>query len=199
VLGALDPFAAMRDCEGEIKNDPTIKSLRDAVPQDAVVCVVGWPTTVLNALASRGDVKLFVVESNGDGDAAVERLTSMDVEATLVQFEELSRVVSSCDVLIVEALAAGPTEVLCSSGSHAVAALGYVTQKPVWLVAACGTRLPAPLWSAMTSGDAANEVDLMPASLFSRVISKDGISDDLSQPFVAECPPTTELLRHSAM
>jgi hypothetical protein len=199
VLGALDPFAAMRDCEGEIKNDPTIKSLRDAVPQDAVVCVVGWPTTVLNALASRGDVKLFVVESNGDGDAAVERLTSMDVEATLVQFEELSRAVSSCDVLIVEALAAGPTEVLCSSGSHAVAALGYVTQKPVWLVAACGTRLPAPLWSAMTSGDAANEVDLLPASLFSRVISKDGISDDLSQPFVAECPPTTELLRHSAM
>jgi hypothetical protein len=199
VLGALDPFAAMRDCEGEIKNDPTIKSLRDAVPQDAVVCVVGWPTTVLNALASRGDVKLFVVESNGDGDAAVERLTSMDVEATLVQFEELSRAVSSCDVLIVEALAAGPTEVLCSSGSHAVAALGYVTQKPVWLVAACGTRLPAPLWSAMTSGDAVSEVDLLPASLFSRVISKDGISDDLSQPFVAECPPTTELLRHSAM
>jgi hypothetical protein len=173
--------------------------LRDAVPQDAVVCVVGWPTTVLNALAPRGDVKLFVVESNGDGDAAVERLISMDVDATLVQFEELSRVVGSCDVLIVEALAAGPTEILCSSGSHAVAALGYVTQKPVWCVAACGTRLPAPLWSAMTSGDAVNEVDLMSLSLCSRVISRDGISDDISQPLVAECPPTTELLRHSAM
>jgi hypothetical protein len=199
VLGALDPFVAMRNCEEEIKNDSTIKSLRDAVPQDAAVCVVGWPTTVLNALASRGDLKLFVIESNGDGDAAVERLTSMDVDATLVQFEEVSRVVSSCDVLIIEALAAGPTEVLCSSGSHAVAALGYVTQKPVWLVAACGTRLPGPLWSAMTSGDAVNEVDLVTLSLFSRVISKDGISDDLSQPFVAECPPTTELLRHSAM
>jgi hypothetical protein len=199
VLGALDPFVAMRDCEGEIKNDPTIKSLRDVVPQDAVVCVVGWPTTVLNALASRGDVKLFVVESNGDGDAAVERLTSMDVEATLVQFEELSKAVGGCDVLIVEALAAGPTEVLCSPGSHAVAALGYCLQKPVWLVTACGTRLPAPLWSAMTSGDAVTEVDLLSASLFSQVISKDGISNDLSQPFVAECPPTTELLRHSAM
>jgi hypothetical protein len=199
VLGALDPFAAMRDCEEEIKNDPTIKILRDAVPQDAVVCVVGWPTTVLNALASRGDVKLFVVESNGDGDAAVERLTSMDVEATLVQFEELSRVVSSCDILIVESLAAGPTDVLCSPGSHAVAALGYCLQKPVWLVMACGTRLPAPLWSAMISGDAVNEIDLLSSNLFSRVISKDGISDDLSQPFIAECPPTTELLRHSVM
>jgi hypothetical protein len=189
----------MRDCEGEIKNDPTIKSLRDAVPQDAVVCVVGWPTTVLNALASRGDVKLFVVESKGDGDAAVERLISMDVDATLVQFEELSRVIGSCDILIVESLAAGPTDVLCSPGSHAVAALGYCLQKPVWLVMACGTRLPAPLWSAMTSSDAVNEIDLLSSSLFSRVISKDGISDDLSQPFVAECPPTTELLRHSAM
>ncbi|MEY4128795.1 MAG: hypothetical protein RIS81_544 [Actinomycetota bacterium] len=199
VLGALDPFAAMRDCEEEIKNDSTIKSLRDAVPQDAVVCVVGWPTTVLNALAPRGDVKLFVVESNGDGDAAVERLISMDVDATLVQFEELSRVVGSCDILIIESLSAGPTEVLCSSGSHAVAALGYCLQKPVWLVTACGTRLPAPLWSAMTSGEAINEVDLMSLRLFSRVISKDGISDDMSQPLVAECPPTTELLRHSAM
>jgi len=199
VLGALDPFVAMRDCELEIKNDSTMKSLRDAVPQDAAVCVIGWPTTVLNALASRGDLKLFVVESNGDGDAAVERLVSMDVEATLVQFEELSRAVSSCDILIIESLAAGPTEVLCSSGSHAVAALGYCLQKPVWLVTACGTRLPAPLWAAMTSGDAVNEVDLLSSSLFSRAISKDGIIDDLSQPFIAECPPTTELLRHSAM
>jgi hypothetical protein len=153
----------------------------------------------LNALASRGDVKLFVVESKGDGDAAVERLISMDVDATLVQFEELSRVIGSCDILIVESLAAGPTDVLCSPGSHAVAALGYCLQKPVWLVMACGTRLPAPLWSAMISGDAVNEIDLLSSNLFSRVISKDGISDDLSQPFVAECPPTTELLRHSAM
>ncbi len=199
VLGALDPFATMRDREDEIENDTTIKSLRDAVPQDAFVCVVGWPTAVVHALASRGDVRIFVVESNGDGDAAVERLVSMDVDATLVQFEELSRVVSRCDVLIVEALAAGPTEVLCSAGSHAVAALAYCLQKPLWLVTACGTRLPAALWSAMVAGDAANEVDLLSTSLFSRVVSKTGVSDDLSQPFEAECPPTTEMLRHSAM
>jgi hypothetical protein len=199
LLGALDPFVAMSDCEQKIKNDSTIKSLREAVPQDAVVCVVGWPTTVLNALAARGDVKFFVAESNGDGDAAVERLVSMDVDATLVQFEELSRVASSCDVLILEALATGPNDVLCSAGSHALVALGYVLQKPVWLVAACGTRLPEPLWSAMISGEAVNEVDLMSLSLFSKLISKDGISDDLSQPLVAECPPTTELLRRSAM
>ncbi|MDA3016579.1 MAG: hypothetical protein O2841_00910 [Actinomycetota bacterium] len=203
VLGALDPFSTLRDCEEEIKNDTTIKNLRDAVPQDAVVCVVGWPTAVLHALASRGDAKIFVVESNGDGDAAVERLATMNVDATLVQFEELSRVVGGCDVVIVEALAAGPTEVLCSAGSHGVAALAYCLQKPVWLVTACGTRLPTALWTAMVAGvnasSTASDVDVFSASLFSRVISKQGVSDDLSQPFVAECPPTTELLRHSAM
>lgn len=196
-LGSLDPFAAMQKCDIEISNDATIKNLRDAVAQDAVVCVVGWPTTALNALAMRADLKFFIIESNGDGDAAVERLQSMDVDATLVQFEEISRVVGQCDVVIIEAMAAGATEVLCSAGSHAVAALAYCLQKPVWLVTACGTRLPTVLWSAMLAG--ASDADLLPVNLFSRVISKDGVSDDLSQPFVAECPPTTELLRHSAM
>ena len=199
VLGSLDPFEAMRDCEEEIKNDATIKLLRDAVPEDAVVCVVGWPTATLHALASRGDLKLMVVESRGDGDAAVERLVAMGTDATLVQFEDISRVVNFCDVVVIEALATGPSDVLSSSGSHAVAALGYVLQKPVWLVSPCGTRLPTALWSAMIAGGAVSDVDVLSSSLFSRVISKAGVSDDLSQPFVAECPPTTELLRHSAM
>ena len=42
-------------------------------------------------------------------------------------------------------------------------------------------------------------VDVVPASLFSRVISPLGISDDLTSPFLAECPPATELLKQSAM
>ena len=197
VLGSPDPFEAMQKCDHEISNDATIKNLRDAVAQDAVVCVVGWPTAVLNALAMRADLKFFIIESNGDGDAAVERLQSMDVDATLVQFEEISRVVGRCDVVIIEAMATGSNEVLSSAGSHAVAALAYCEQKPAWLVTACGTRLPPALWSAMLVG--ASDADVLSMSLFSRVISKDGISDDLSQPFVAECPPTTELLRHSAM
>jgi hypothetical protein len=42
-------------------------------------------------------------------------------------------------------------------------------------------------------------VDVVPASLFSRVISPLGISDDLISPFLPECPPATELLKQSAM
>ena len=214
-INAADPFEAIQKCEEEIRSDATIKNLRDAVPQDAKVCVVGWPTSILHALATRSDLKIFVVESNGDGDAAVDRLLSMDVNATLVQFENLSRVIAECDYVIVEALATGSSEILCSAGSHGVVALGYCEQKPVWLVTARGTRLPTVLWEGMTSqvlgvvtcddhddrDDRKSEslVDVVPASLFSRVISPLGISDDLASPFLPECPPATELLKHSAM
>ena len=220
-INAADPFEAIQKCEEEIRSDATIKNLRDAVPQDAKVCVVGWPTSILHALATRSDLKIFVVESNGDGDAAVDRLLSMDVNANLVQFENLSRVIAECDYLIVEALATSSSEVMCSAGSHGVAALGYCEQKSVWLVTPLGTRLPNVLWAGMTSqvlgvatsGDSDDHgdqddhddrehqslVDVVPASLFSRVISPLGISDDLTSPFLPECPPATELLKHSAM
>jgi hypothetical protein len=145
----------------------------------------------------------------------------MDVNATLVQFENLSRVITECDYVIVEALATSSSEILCSAGSHGVAALGYCEQKPVWLVTALGTRLPNVLWAGMTSQvlgvavsddrddrddhgdhddhDQQSLVDVVPASLFSRVISPVGISDDLTSPFLPECPPATELLKQSAM
>ncbi len=202
VLGANDPFAAIRRCEDELEADKTIKTLRDLVPQDAVVCVVGWPTAVLHALAPRSDLKIFVVESNGDGDAAVDRLQRIDVDATLIQHENLSRVISQCDIVIIEALATGASDVLCSGGSHAVAALAYCEQKPVWLVTSCGTRLPESLWIGMladVSADSESAVDVVPVSLVKQIISPNGVTQDVTTPFIAECPPTTELLRRSAM
>jgi hypothetical protein len=85
-------------------------------------------------------------------------------------------------------------------------------------VTALGTRLPNVLWAGMTSQvlgvvdsddhddhedhndrDDQSLVDVVPASLFSRVISPLGISDDLISPFLPECPPATELLKQSAM
>ncbi|TRZ79396.1 MAG: hypothetical protein D4R92_04875 [Actinobacteria bacterium] len=202
VLGANDPFEAIRRCEEQIETDSTVKTLRDALPQDAVVCIVGWPTATLNAIARRVDLKLFVVESNGDGDALVDRLQNIDVDATLVQHEFLSRIISQCDVVIIEALATGARDVLCSGGSHSVAALAYCEQKPVWLVTPCGTRLPEALWTGMladVSADIENPFDVVPVSLVTQIISPNGVSQDITTPFIAECPPTTELLRRSAM
>lgn len=208
VLGATDPFLALERCNDEIKSDTTLKTLQGAVPQDAVVCVVGWPTATLNALASRSDLKIFIVESNGDGDAAVDRLRSMDVDVTLIQHENLSRTISQSDVVIIEALATGAHDVLCAGGSHATAALAHCEQKQVWLVTPCGTRLPEALWSGMvanifsTSDESEisqSAVDVVPVYLFTQIISPNGRSQDASLPLTAECPPTTELLRRSAM
>ena len=201
-LGANDPFEAIRRCEEQIETDSTVKTLRDALPQDATVCIVGWPTATLNAIARRADLKIFIVESNGDGDAAVERLQRMDIDATLVQHEFLSQVISQSDVVVIEALATGASDVLCSGGSYSAAAIAYCQQKLVWLVTACGTRLPESLWIGMlvdVRAEIENPVDVVPVSLFAQVISPSGISLDVTTPLAAECPPTTELLRRSAM
>ena len=104
--------------------------------------------------------------------------------------------------MIIEALATGARDVLCNGGSHSVAALAYCEQKPVWLVTQCGTRLPEPLWVGMladVSADIENPFDVVPVSLVTQIISPNGVSQDITTPFTAECPPTTELLRRSAM
>ncbi len=190
-IGSLDPFEALSECQAAISSDPTPKNLCDAVPLGAVVCVVGWPTVILRALEHREDVNVFVAEKDSDLDA----------------------VVTSCSVVIIEALAAGPTEVLCNAGSKDVVARAHSLQKPVWLVTPCGTCLPIALWTAMVKGsgcksetasdasadESMTDFDLLSTKSFAKVVSKSGVTDDLSQALVAECPPTTELLRHSAM
>jgi len=126
----------------------------------------------------------------------------MDIDATLVQHEFLSQVISQSDVVVIEALATGASDVLCSGGSYSAAAIAYCQQKLVWLVTACGTRLPESLWIGMlvdVRAEIENPIDVVPVSLFAQVISPSGISLDVTTPLSAECPPTTELMRRSAM
>ena len=52
---------------------------------------------------------------------------------------------------------------------------------------------------ADVSADFETPVDVVPVSLVTQIISPKGISQDVTMPFIAECPPTTELLRRSAM
>lgn len=196
IANAPDPFEAMSRCENEIDNDPTASHLRAEVADGSRVCIVGWPTTVLNALAPRSDLKFFVVESGGDGDSAVERLQSMAADATLVHLETISASVNNSDLVIIEAMAAGPNGASCSAGSHAAVALAVCAQKPVWLVAPCGTVLPEPLWNAAIS---LTEFDVVPRELVSRVVAPTGLHDLLGDAFKPECPMAPELLRQSAM
>jgi len=212
VLAAGEPFEKARELSAQIDADETTNHLVDALPADAIVCIVGWNPTALEALARRGDCRAIIVDSFGTGDAAVNALERLDIDVQGVTLEHAAIAVQMSDVVIIDALGCGGTEVLSVGGSHAVAALAYCENKSVWTVTRRGTRLPIELWNAMKlanrDADAPwrSDVDVIPCQLLGRFIGPTGISDmdmntaqNTAQNFVGECPASTEMLVRSAM
>ena len=109
------------------------------------------------------------------------------------------------DLVLIEALAAGPTGILATSGSHAAAAAAAHAGIPVWAVAGVGRVLPCRLWAALLGrldeGDDEpwdRGVELVPAALRRR----DGRARPDCSPAadglaLATCPVAPELLRHT--
>ena len=208
VLAAADPFEKVRELSAQIDADETTNHLVDALPADATVCIVGWNPTALEALARRGDCRAIIVDSFGTGDAAVNALERLDIDVQGVTLEHAAIGVQMSDVVIIDALGCGGTEVLSVGGSHAVAALAYCENKSAWTVTRRGTRLPIELWTAMKlanrDADAPwrSDVDVIPRQLLGRFIGPMGISDidmNTAQNIVGECPASTEMLVRSAM
>lgn len=204
VLAAPEPFARARELALVIERDTTFGHLDESLPDDATVLIVGWPFTTVKCLAQRGDAMMLVVDSHGEGEALVDRLHDAEIAAELVPFECLAGALQQCDIVVIEALAAGPREVLAVGGSRGVVETARAMGKPTWLVAGAGTRLPDALWSGMCSTlqvdtDWQAGLDVIGVARFDKVVGPAGVNDDTSAPLVAECPPTTELLRRSAI
>ena len=208
VLAAGEPFDKALELSAQIDADETTNFLIEALPQDATVCIVGWSPTALEAIARRGDCRAIIVDSFGTGDAAVNALERLDVDVQGVTLEHAGIAVQMSDVVIIEALGCGGTEVLAVGGAHAVAALAYCENTPAWLVTRLGTRLPIELWEAMKlanrDADAPwrSDVDVIPRQLLGRIIGPTGISEidvNTARLFIGECPASTEMLVRSAM
>ena len=216
VLAAADPFEKAQELSDCMDADETTNYLIDTLPADATVCMVGWSPTALEAIARRGDCRAIIVDSFGTGDAAVNALERLDIEVQGVTLEHAAIGVQMSDVVIIDALGCGGTEVLSVGGAHAVAALAYCNNLPAWTVTRLGTRLPIELWNAMKlanrDADAPwrSDVDVIPRQLLGRFIGPTGISNfDIDtgqnnaqktvQNFVGECPASTEMLVRSAM
>ncbi len=205
VLTAMDPREAVKRCVNELHNDGTSAHLARALPDDSTVCIAGWNGHVVDALTRRGDVFVLVVDSNGDGADALRSFDRKDVSAELVAPEGLAAAAEHADITIVGADACGRSEVLAAGASLAIASVAYCAQKPVWLVAGCGTRLADPLWDAVV-GEArrrpdpwASGVDLVPLALCARVVGPAGVAMAGEASLAAECPHAPELLRRSVV
>lgn len=202
MLRSEDPVAAGRQAARELEDDPTGAHLADALPEDATALVVGWPDVTSEGLRRRGDTEVLVVDWGAEGHQFARRLADLGSAAQLVPESGVGPAAVVCDVVLIEALAAGPAGVLAVPGSLPAAAVAAHQQVPVWAVTGVGRVLPGPLWDALVdrldmSGrepwDRAAEV--VPAVLVSRVIGPDGPLDTGTGLAAATCPAAAELFR----
>ncbi len=202
ILSAADPWDAAREAAAALAADPTGRRLAAALPEDTTVLVVGWPDATAEAIGTRRDIEVLVVDAGGDGAALARRLADDDRDAAVVPDSGVAAAASVAGLVIVEATAAGPGGVLAAPGSHAAAAVARRAGVPVWAVTPTGTVLPAPLWDVLLSQvDASGlepwdrEVELVVADLLDVVAGPDGSQPTGAGLATTTCPLAPELLR----
>ncbi|MEO8267413.1 MAG: hypothetical protein ABI706_18075 [Ilumatobacteraceae bacterium] len=208
VLAAPDPYRCAAALADDLEVDPTPDLLVEALPDGATVCVIGWPDLIGEALLRRGDSTVLAIDTDDDGmgsSAFVRRLQRADVDAEIIPASGLAAAVLASDLVVVEALAATETDLLATTGSRALASVGYCAEVPVWAVIGRGRRLPTALFEAMGQRptdlrepwEAAAEG--VPLALTHWVAGPAGIVPTPEASLAPECPMSYELLRSSAM
>lgn len=204
VLCATDPRAEAWRAVEEIERDTTSVELAHALPDDATVCVLGWPELVADALVRRGDIDVLVVDVLGEGRGLARRLARSDVYASEIPLPGLGAAAAASDLVLLEASAIGPTGAVAVAGSLAAAAVAHTSGVSVWLVAGVGRLLPGRMWEAMEQrleamGDPWDADDeRVPLHLVSRLCGPAGpepVADGLRR---TDCPVTPELFRPTA-
>lgn len=199
-LTAPDPHQELGSFSLEVEHDRTPDHLYAELPENATVCVLGWPDLVAEALLRRGDVAALVVDVLGEGSGFVQRLHRVDIDAEIVPPAAIGAAASAADLVLIEASAAGADGIVAVTGSRAAAAVAYCSEIPVWAVVGLGRRLPSATWRAVLArleDEDPWEADdeYVPAGTISHVIGPSGSvagAGDLDRP---ECPVAPELLR----
>ena len=202
MLAADDPGVAARLAVSELDHDMTARHLAMSLPDSVTALLVGWPELSATALRSRGDVEALIVDAAGEGRALARRLGDLGSDCAVVPESGTGAAAAVCDLVLVEAFAAGVSGILAAPGSLAAAAVASYRAVPVWGVIGVGRVLPERLWDALlaqldATGDEPwdREVELVPATLLSQVVGPDGETEVDVGLRQATCPAAPELFR----
>jgi hypothetical protein len=199
-LYADDPMVEAWRVAEEIDEDPTARELAHALPDDATVCVLGWPELIGTALVRRGDLEVLVVDTLSEGSGLVARLLRADSDAVDVPLSGLGPAVADCDLVLLEASAVGPHELVGVAGSLAAAAVARASDVPVWVVAGAGRLLPERMWAALVRLLDRDEPwdrddEIVPLDLVDRLAGPCGVEPVPDALRRVDCPVVPELLR----
>jgi hypothetical protein len=207
VLTAAEPFETAMRLADMIEDDTTPRSLAHALPDDAIVTVVGWPDLIGDALVRRGDLRVLVVDTDGNGGGLCRQLQRADMDVHEVPAGALATAAASSDVVLIEPSAVSTSEALGVMGARALASAAYCAEVPVWLVAGVGRRLPEPTWASVAERVAErgvawfNDHETFPVALATHVVDAGGVVELTAESapllLAAECPVAHELLRRS--
>ncbi|MGD0942767.1 MAG: hypothetical protein ABR972_00605 [Acidimicrobiales bacterium] len=197
LLVAPDPDRAARRVVDELVSDPTAGLLADALSGrfgDGEAVVVTCPTeTVLEAFSCLPWAVVRVVGPSPGRRAEVRRFEAHVSEVSGWEPDEAEEAVEGAAVVIVEALAAGPSGVLASAGTSGLAQAAREASVPLWAVAGVGRLLHDELLGEMLRR-AGDTVELIGQGSFEVVIGPTGPENPavcLGRPL---CPPAPELL-----
>jgi hypothetical protein len=201
VLTASEPMREAWQATDELEADGTAAALAHAIPEDATVCVLGWPDLVAGALRRRGDLDVLVVDALGEGSGLVRVLERADVAVTDVPVTGTAAAAAEADLVLLEAAAVGPDHALAVSSSRAAAAVARTSGTPVWMTAGVGRHVPARIWECITRRieiacepwDADEE--LLPLDLVDRVVGPDGPETPADARRRTDCPIAPELFK----
>jgi hypothetical protein len=201
MLTADDRRAEARRLAGAISADTTAAHMRDALPEGARVCVLGWSEIVSEAVADRPDLEVLVVDVLGEGSTFAARLGRDGRPVADVPVEGLGAAAASSELVLLEAIAMGPTAALAIAGSRAAAATAHHAGVPVWIAAGVGRTLPGRLWQCLVDragvGDQpwAADVEVVPLDLIDHVAGPDGLVTVTAAVSAIDTPVAAELLR----
>ena len=204
VLTAPDGRSEARRAAAEIAADTTADALADALPDDARVCVLGWPSIAGDALARRGDCSAFVIDVLDEGSGLVRRLQRLAVEVNEVGAAGLGAAVQASTVVLLEASAIGPDGALAVVGSLAAASVARAAGVPVWLVGGVGRLMPARMWDSIVARvDDLGERwelddDIVPLELIDMIVGPVGVEVPAAALARTDCPIAPELFRPTA-
>ena len=199
VVAATDPGTEAWLSAELLREDMTPAVVAASLPDDAVLTVLGWPEQVTETLRRRGDARVLVVDSLGDGAPLVATLDRAGSHASLVPEAGIGAAVAASTLVLLDASAVGPGGFLAVTGSHAAAAVAYTEQIPVWVVAGAGRILPARLWGALVDrvtalGDPWEcDWEIVPLELATAVIGPEGPVSPAEALESVDCPDAPEL------
>ena len=200
LLSATDVRAEVWAVLDALADDPTARVLAHALPDDASIVVLGSPAIVGAAIVRRGDVLPFVVDVHGMSSSFERRLFEHGMDFEQVMVEGLGAAVAEAELVLLEASAVGPTELLAPAGSLSAAAVARACGTTVWAVAGVGRLLPRAMFEPVRSaaiGDDPwdSELEAVPLDLIDAIAGPDGAQDVAVALRRTDCPIVTGLFK----